>query len=131
MKTNTKKYDPDVVYKLSQFQAILWVSIALNQLVGSVYKSPRISQLINCTFIFNCILQQTKVFGKEFLPVTLKEKFENVCSKILSCLKYLQTTTSKPGKKKLTKKKSQTKTRMSETLSSDNSSDEVEKFFDQ
>ena len=132
MKTNTKKYDPDIVYKLSQFQAILWVSIALNQLLGSVFASPRISQLINCTFIFNCILQQSKVFRKEFLPVSLEEKFENICSKILPCLKYLDSqTTAKSGKKKITKKKSQTKGKIGETLSSDNSSDEVDKFFDQ
>ena len=135
MKSNTKKYDSEIVYKLSQFQAILWVSMALNQLLGSVYKSPRISQLINCTFIFNCILQQTKVFRKELLPVTLQEKFENISSKILSCLKYLdaQTTTVKSGKKKMTKKKSPTKAKISlgETLSSDNSSDEVDKFFDE
>ena len=133
MKTNTKKYDPDIVYKLSQFQAILWVSSAVNQLLGTVYKSPRISQMINCTFIFNCILQQTKVFRKEFLPVSLEEKFENICSKILSCLKYLdsQTTTVKSGKKKMTKKKSQPKAKIGDALSSDNSSDEVDKFFDQ
>ena len=36
-----------------------------------------------------------------------------------------------PGKKKMTKKKSQTKGKIGETLSSDNSSDEVDKFFDE
>ena len=133
MKTNTRKYDPEIVYKLSQFQAILWVSMAVNQLLGTVYKSPRISQLINCTFIFNCILQQTKVFRKGFLPVSFEEKFEKLCSKIFSCLKYLdsETPTVKSGKKKMTKKKCQTKAKISEALSSDTSCDEANQFFDQ
>ena len=132
MKTNTRKYEPDIVYKLSQFQAILWVTNALNQLLGGLYKPPRISEVINCTFIFNCILNHSKVFRKEFLPLSLEDKFESLCSKILPCLKLLDDKNTKisSGRKKRSKKQQVIRTTDETVTSKSEISDGVDNFFD-
>ena len=134
MKTKTRKYDPDIVHKLSQLQAILWLTNSLNQLLGGVYTLPRISDMINCTFIFNCILQHSKVFGRELLPRSLEEKFQTTSSKILSCLQCLDEPVTKisAGKKKRSKKQHCSQARPEkEMFNSEISPDEIDSFFDE
>ena len=133
MKTSTRKYDPEIVYKLSQLQAILWLTNSINHLLGDLYASPRICDMINCTFIYNCILQQSKVFSKKLLPLSLEEKFQNTASKILSCLKYLDERATKisSGKKKRSKRQQLTQTMAEkEMLENEISRDEIDNFFD-
>jgi len=103
MKTNTRKFEIGIVHSLSKLQAILSAAFALNSLLGNVYIVPNISDLFNGTFIFNAILQFSRVpYRDDYLPPGLAEPFNQLVKAFSGSLKNLSPTSnlSSPKKKK-------------------------------
>ena len=103
MKTNTRKFDIGVVHSLSKLQAILSATFALNSLLGNVYSIPNISDLFNGTFIFNAIVQFSRVqYRDDYLPPQLAEPFNQLVKTFTESLKNisLNSNLSSPKKKK-------------------------------
>jgi len=101
MKTSSKKFCRATVHLLSQLQAILWAARAVNDLFGGVLTFPKLSELLNCTFIYNCIVQHEKFsIGSDVFPGELSKEFNAIVDKVLACLGNLSNSPVKPKKTK-------------------------------
>ena len=111
MKTSTKTYDEDLVHKLSQFQALLWVTVALHQLLDTGLRTPVISELLNCTFIYNLVNNyKESLISQELESLDLVKTFRRTSDMIfkqLHCVEHnsVKTKNRKESRKTNNKKK--------------------------
>ena len=91
-------------------QATLWVSLALSKLLDTGLQTVSISQLLNCTFVYNAIFHLGRISQQADLAATkLFQKHRKVTESVLQCLDHLdKTPTTAPsgkGKRKVRTKK--------------------------
>ena len=114
LRQSARRYDADTVYKLAQFQATLWVSLALCQVLDTGLQTVTISQLLNCTFVYNAIFHLDRISQQADLAATkLFQKHRKVTESVLQCLDHLDRTptTAVSGK---VKRKVRTKKKLSD-----------------
>ena len=119
LKTSTKTYDEDLVHKLSQFQALLWVTVALHQLLDTGLKTPRISELLNCTFIYNLVNNyKESLLSQELESLDIVKEFRRTSDtffKHLHCIEHQNSVKTK-NRKELRKTKNKKKDIVFENL---------------
>lgn len=111
MKTSTKSFDEELVHKLSQFQGLLWVTIALHQLLDTGLRAPRISEFLNCTFIYNLVNNyKESLISPELESLEIVKTFRqnsDIILKHLRCVEYnsVKTKVRKESRKTSNRKK--------------------------
>ena len=101
MKTSTKTYDEDLVHKLSQFQALLWVTVALHQLLDTGLRTPVISELLNCTFIYNLVNNyKESLISQELESLDLVKTFRRTSDMIFKQLHCVELNSVKTKNRK-------------------------------
>ena len=110
MKTSTKNFDEELVHKLSQFQGLLWVSMALHQLLDTGLRSPKISKLLNCTFIYNLVnTYKESLISPELESLEIVKTFRQTSDRILKHLRCVEHNSVKTKVRKESRKKNNKK----------------------
>ena len=133
MKTSTKNFDYEIVHKLSQFQAILWVTLGLHQLLDTGFQTPRISEVLNCTFIFNVVNSyKESLLSKELESLEIVKTFRKTSGHVIKHLNTVNSITTKlrkESRKSKHKKKEIIKDNFQEELNSNSDFCDVNNKF--